>query len=188
MSTLANKPVVAQNMQRGNYRMFETVASLSNSMTIYPNLTHKDPRVEEMLGNVELPPARCRSASTSPEIVDIVYLGQSGSPGRSAPGPRIPGIREAGAAIHRQHNLAQANRRARPPRLRQTGSRSASGYARTASACSLSIDVITALYARQQPTLEADQVGIGRRSASTWAINAIDRSLYYTRGDNRQPR
>lgn len=183
IDTLANKPVVAQNMQRGNYRMFETVASLSNSMTIYPNLTHKDPRVREMLGNVEFRRALSFGINRA-EIVDIVYLGQS-EPWQIGPRPTHPWYHEKLARQFTEHNPAEANRildrlgynrrDSQRFRLRPDGQR-----------VFLSIDVITALYPDNNDALELikrhwAEIGIDLK------INAIDRSLYYTRGDNNDP-
>ncbi|WP_431285613.1 ABC transporter substrate-binding protein [Humitalea sp. 24SJ18S-53] len=183
IDTLANKPVVSQNQQRGNYRMFETVASLSNSMTIYPNLTHKDPKIREMLGNKDFRRALSLGINR-PEIVEIVYLGQS-EPWQTGPRPTHPWYHEKLARQFTDHDPAEANRildrlgynrrDSQRFRLRPDGQR-----------VFLSIDVITALYPDNNDALElvkrhwAD-IGIDLK------INAIDRSLYYTRGDNNDP-
>jgi peptide/nickel transport system substrate-binding protein len=183
IDTLANKPVVAQNMQRGNYRMFEAVASLSNSMTIYPNITHKDPRMREMLGNKEFRRALSLGINRA-EIVEIVYLGQS-EPWQIGPRPSHPWYHERIARQHTDHNVAEANRildrlgynrrDSQRFRLRPDGQR-----------VFLSVDVITALYPDNNDALELikrhwAEIGVDLK------INAIDRSLYYTRGDNNDP-
>ncbi len=43
IDTLQNKPTLAQNATKGNYRFFETTNANSQQMMMYPNITHKDP-------------------------------------------------------------------------------------------------------------------------------------------------
>jgi peptide/nickel transport system substrate-binding protein len=180
IDVLANKPVVAQNMQRGNYRMFDTINAGSTSMMIYPNITHKDPKIREMLGNKEFRQALSLGINR-PEIVDIVYLGQS-EPWQTGPRPTHPWYHEKLARQFTEHNTREANRildrigynrrDGQRFRLRPDGQR-----------VFFAIDVITALYPDNNDALELIkrhwvEIGIDVK------INTIDRSLYYTRGDN----
>ncbi|WP_203073190.1 ABC transporter substrate-binding protein [Falsiroseomonas ponticola] len=180
IDVLANKPVVAQNMQRGNYRMFDTINAGSTSMMIYPNITHKDPKIREMLGNKEFRQALSLGINR-PEIVDIVYLGQS-EPWQTGPRPTHPWYHEKLSRQFTEHNTREANRildrigyarrDSQRFRLRPDGQR-----------VFFAIDVITALYPDNNDALELikrhwAEIGIDVK------INTIDRSLYYTRGDN----
>jgi peptide/nickel transport system substrate-binding protein len=180
IDVIANKPVVAQNMQRGNYRMFDTVNAGSTSMMIYPNITHKDPKMREMLGNRDFRRALSLGINR-PEIVEIVYLGQS-EPWQMGPRPTHPWYHEKLSRQFTDHNQREANRildgigynrrDAQRFRLRPDGQR-----------VFFSIDVITALYPDNNDALELikrhwAEIGIDMK------INTIDRSLYYTRGDN----
>jgi peptide/nickel transport system substrate-binding protein len=180
IDVIANKPVVAQGMQRGNYRMFDTINAGSTSMMIYPNLTHKDPKMREMLGNKDFRRALSLGINRA-EIVEIVYLGQS-EPWQWGPRPTHPWYHEKLARQFTDHDPAEANRildrlgynrrDAQRFRLRPDGQR-----------VFFSIDVITALYPDNNDALELikrhwAEIGVDAK------INTIDRSLYYTRGDN----
>lgn len=180
IDVIANKPVVAQNMQRGNYRMFDTINAGSNSMTIYPNITHKDPKMREMFANRDFRRALSLGIDRA-EIVEIVYLGQS-EPWQTGPRPTHPWYHEKLSRQFTEHNQREANaildrigynrRDAQRFRLRPDGQR-----------VFFSIDVITALYPDNNDALELikrhwAEIGIDVK------INTIDRSLYYTRGDN----
>ena len=53
IDTLQNKPTLSQNMQKGNYRLVELVASGSQQVQIYLNLTHKNQQMRDMFANKE---------------------------------------------------------------------------------------------------------------------------------------
>ena len=180
IDTLQNKPTVSQNMQRGNYRLFETVNAGSQQMTIYPNLVHKDPAMRAMLSNRDFREALSLGINRQ-EIIEIVYLGQS-EPWQIGPRPTHPWYHERVARQHVQHNVARANqildglgynrRDAQRFRLRPDGQR-----------IFFAIDVI--------PTLNPDQVDALELVKRHWVdigidmkVNTIERALYYTRGDN----
>jgi peptide/nickel transport system substrate-binding protein len=180
IDTLQNKPTVAQNAQRGNYRLFETVNAGSQQMTIYPNLVHKDPAMRAMLANRDFREALSLGINRQ-EIIEIVYLGQS-EPWQIGPRPTHPWYHERVARQHVQHDVRRANeildgigynrRDAQRFRLRPDGQR-----------VFFAIDVI--------PTLNPDQVDALELVKRHWVeigvdmkVNTIERALYYTRGDN----
>ncbi|MBL8837917.1 MAG: ABC transporter substrate-binding protein [Alphaproteobacteria bacterium] len=180
IDTLQNKPTVAQNAQRGNYRLFETINAGSQQVTIYPNLCHKDPTVRAILNNRDFRVA-LSIAINRQEIIDIVYLGQS-EPWQLGPRPTHPWYHERLARQHTEHNPREANaildrlgytrRNAQRIRLRPDG-----------QPLFFAVDVI--------PTLNPDQVDTLELVKRHWAeigvdmkVNTIERALYYTRGDN----
>ncbi|MBI1777453.1 MAG: ABC transporter substrate-binding protein [Proteobacteria bacterium] len=180
IDSLANKPTLAAAAAKGNFRLFETISAASQQMSIYPNITHKDPALRAMFSNKEFRQALSLGINRA-EIIDIVYLGQS-QPWQTGPRPDHPWYHEKLAKQLTEHKVDEANaildrlgynkRDSQKFRLRPDGQKVFFG-----------IDVITALYADQTDALElikrhwAD-IGIDVK------INAIDRSLYYTRGDN----
>ncbi len=180
IDSLANKPTLAQAAPKGNFRLFETINASSQQMSIYPNITHKDPAMRAMFSNKEFRQALSLSINRA-EIIEIVYLGQS-EPWQTGPRPTHPWFHQKLAKQFTEHKVDEANaildrigynkRDSQKFRLRPDGQK-----------VFFSIDVITALYADETDVLElvkrhwAD-IGIDVK------INAIDRSLYYTRGDN----
>ena len=180
IDTLQNKPTLAQNMQKGGYRLVELVASGSQQCQIYLNLTHKDPKIREMFANKEFRQALSLGMNRK-EIIDIVYLGQS-EPYQAGPRPGHPWYHEKLGRQFTGHEPKQANaildklgydkKDAQGFRLRPDGQK-----------VFFSIDVI--------PTLYPDCVDCLELIKRHWAeigvdikINTIERALYYTRGDN----
>jgi peptide/nickel transport system substrate-binding protein len=179
IEALQNKPTIARNAQRGNYRVFETTSAGSQQMTIYPNIVHKDPAMRAMLGNKDFRVA-LSLAIDRPEIIEAVYLGQS-QPWQTGPRPGHPWYHEQLAKQHTQLNRAESNRildrlgynrrDAQNFRLRPDGQRAF-----------FSVNVITALNPDHIDSLELIKrhwaaVGIDMR------VNAMERALFYTRGD-----
>lgn len=180
IDTLQNKPTLAQNMQKGGYRLVELVASGAQQCQIYLNMTHKDPKIREMFANKEFRQALSLGMNRK-EIIDIVYLGQS-EPYQTGPRPDHPWYHEKLARQFTGHDPKQANaildklgydkKDAQGFRLRPDGQK-----------VFFSIDVI--------PTLYPDCVDCLELVKRHWAeigvdikVNTIERALYYTRGDN----
>jgi peptide/nickel transport system substrate-binding protein len=179
IDSLQNKPTLSQNMQKGAYRLIELVASSAQQCQIYLNITHKDAKMREMLGNREFRQALSLGMNRK-EIIDLVYLGQS-EPYQAGPRPGHPWYHEKLARQFTAHDPAQANaildrlgykKDAQGQRTRPDGQK-----------VFFSIDVI--------PTLYPDAVDVLELVKRHWAeigvdikVNTIERALYYTRGDN----
>jgi len=180
IDTLQNKPTLAQNMQKGGYRLVELVASGSQQCQIYLNMTHKDAKMREMFANKEFRKALSLGMNRK-EIIDIVYLGQS-EPYQAGPRPGHPWYHATLARQFTDHDPKQANaildklgydkKDGQGFRLRPDGQK-----------VFFSIDVI--------PTLYPDCVDCLELVKRHWAeigvdikVNTIERALYYTRGDN----
>ena len=180
IDTLQNKPTLSQNMQKGGYRLVELIASSAQQVQIYLNITHKDAKMREMLGNKEFRQALSLGMNRK-EIVELVYLGQS-QPYQTGPRPGHPWHHHKLATQFTEHDPAQANaildklgynrKDGQGFRLRPDGQK-----------VFFTIDVIPTLYPDAVDTLEL----VKRHWAAIgidFKINTIERALYYTRGDN----
>ena len=180
IDTLQNKPTLSQNMQKGGYRLVELIASSSQQVQIYLNMTHKDPKMREMLGNKEFRQALSLGMNRK-EIIDIVYLGQS-QPWQTGPRPGHPWEHKQLSTQFTDHDPKKANeildrlgynkKDGQGFRLRPDGQK-----------VFFAIDVIPTLYPDAVDTLELvkrhwAEIGVDIK------VNTIERALYYTRGDN----
>jgi peptide/nickel transport system substrate-binding protein len=180
IDTLQNKPTLSQNMQKGNYRLVELVASGAQQCQIYLNITHKDPKMREMFANKEFRQALSLGMNRK-EIIDLVYLGQS-EPYQTGPRPGHPWHHEKLSRQFTDHDAKQANaildrlgyakKDGQGFRLRPDGQK-----------IFFAIDVIPTLYPDLVDTLELvrrhwAEIGVDVK------VNTIERALYYTRGDN----
>jgi peptide/nickel transport system substrate-binding protein len=83
ISALQNRPVLAENMERGGYRLYSRLPSASNAMAIHLNHTHKDPVMREAIRNKDVRIALSLGIDRE-ELIDIVWLGQ-GEPWQIGP-------------------------------------------------------------------------------------------------------
>ncbi|WP_293855418.1 ABC transporter substrate-binding protein [uncultured Alsobacter sp.] len=180
IDTLQNKPTLSQNMQKGGYRLVELIASGSQQVQIYLNITHKDPKMREMFANKEFRQALSLGINRK-EIVEIVYLGQS-QPWQTGPRPGHPWEHKQLSTQFTDHDpkkaaeildkLGYSKKDAQGFRLRPDGQK-----------VFFAIDVIPTLYPDAVDTLELvkrhwAEIGVDMK------VNTIERALYYTRGDS----
>lgn len=85
ISNLANKPIFAENAEKGGFKILNMQNSNSNVMAIHFNHTHKDPVMREVLRNKDVRVALSLAIDRE-EIIDIVYQGQ-GEPWQIGPRP-----------------------------------------------------------------------------------------------------
>lgn len=85
IDNLSNKPVFAENAEKGGFEILDIVNSSSNSMAIHFNHTHKDPAMRDLLRNKDVRIALSLAIDRD-EIIDIVYQGQ-GEPWQIGPRP-----------------------------------------------------------------------------------------------------
>lgn len=88
IDTLANKPVLSEAMDKAGFQLYEVANSMSNTMAIHLNLTHKDPVMREALDNRDVRIALSLGIDRD-EIIDIVYQGM-GEPWQVGPKPGHP--------------------------------------------------------------------------------------------------
>ncbi|WP_432879070.1 ABC transporter substrate-binding protein [Kribbella sp. CA-245084] len=105
--TPQNKPVVAQNRQKGSYKIFEVPTQLTNTMVLGLNLTHKDAAKRALFSNKEFR-AGLSVAINRKEIIDAVYAGQ-GEPWQGAPPKDSPYYNEQLATQFLDFDAAKAN-------------------------------------------------------------------------------
>jgi ABC-type transport system substrate-binding protein len=78
-----NKPVLARDRERGDYRFFDTKPAIMNSMMIVFNLTHEDPVKREIFNNRDFR-IGLSYALNRQDMIDAVYQRQ-GEPWQAAP-------------------------------------------------------------------------------------------------------
>ena len=180
IATLQNKPTLSQNAQKGGYRLIDLVASSAQQCQIYFNITHKDPKLREILANRDFRAAMSLGVNRK-EIIELVYLGQSEGY-QAGPRPGHPWYHEKLARQFTEFDSAKAK-----AMLDKIGldKKDAQGFRLRADGQKLflTIDVIPTLYPDLVDTLELAKrhwaaVGVDVK------VNTIERALYYTRGDN----
>jgi peptide/nickel transport system substrate-binding protein len=182
INSLPNKPTLSQNMKKGDYHLMELVPSASQQCQIYLNITHKDPKMREMFANKDFRVALSLGINRD-EIIQLVYLGQS-QPWQTGPRPEHPWYDEKLSKQYVDYKPDDANamldklgydkKDGQGFRLRPDGQK-----------IFFSVDVIPTLYADLVDTLELVKkhwaaIGIDMK------VNTIERTLYYSRGDNNE--
>lgn len=107
ITTTTNRPVLFDNMERGNYRLFEVIPSANNTMGLALNLTHRDPIKREIFSNKDFRIGLSHAIDRQ-EIIDLVYIGQ-GEPYQSAPRPEAPFYNEQLAKQYTEYDVDLAN-------------------------------------------------------------------------------
>jgi len=182
INSLANKPTLSQNMEKGNYHLVELVPSAAQQMQIYVNMTHKDPALREIFANKDFRIALSLGIDRQ-EIIDLVYLGQS-EPYQTGPRPDHPWYFEKLSRQYTEFDPDTAN-----SMLDTLGydKKDGDGFRLRADGQKIffAVDVI--------PTLQPDAVDTLELVKKHWAnigidikVNTIERALYYSRGDNNE--
>ncbi|MCP8937985.1 ABC transporter substrate-binding protein [Alsobacter sp. SYSU M60028] len=179
IDNIQNKPTLSQGIQKGNYRLYDLINSDSQMVQIYLNITHKDPKMREVLSNREFRQALSLGIDRK-EIIEIVFLGQS-EPWQFGPRPEHPWYHEKAARQFTEHDPKAAN--ALLDKIGY-GKKDGQGFRQRPDGQKIfiTVDVIPA-NPYQIDTLELvkrhwQQIGIDMK------VNVIERALYYTRGDN----
>jgi peptide/nickel transport system substrate-binding protein len=176
-NTLANKAVLFDNQQKGDYSFFDLISISSNSVVVHLNLTDKDAAIREIFQNKDFR-IGLSYAINRQEIIDTVYMGQ-GEPAQPATLPDTPFYNEQLAKQYTEYDVAKANeyldkvlpnKDASGKRLRPDG-----------KPFNFVIEISNSLQ---------DQVDAGNMIAKYWQAVGVDvqakpedRSLLYTRKD-----
>ena len=88
-NTNANKAVLTDNREQGEYDFFETVSG-GNTQGFHFNLNHQDPRMREIFQNKNFRIAMSHCINRQ-EIIDLLFIGQ-GEPMNSAVSKTVPDL------------------------------------------------------------------------------------------------
>jgi ABC-type transport system substrate-binding protein len=102
-----NKPVLAENRERGNYHFFDAVPAEMNIMTIMLNHTHKDSVKREVFQNKDFRIGLSHAINRQ-EIIDVVFQNQ-GEPWQAAPRPESDFYGEEFAKQYTEYDVDLAN-------------------------------------------------------------------------------
>ncbi len=104
---VANRAVVAEHQDSGDYRLFDYVSAGNSQLLIALNLTHKDPALREVFQNKDFRAALSHAINRE-EIINAVYLRQ-GEPYQPAPLPGSPYYHEQLATQYVEYDPDRAN-------------------------------------------------------------------------------
>ena len=107
INTNANKPVFVDNMQKGNYTLFEEIPSSQNNMAISFNLTTTDMQKRAIFQDINFR-IGVSYAINRQELIDVVWVGQ-GQPFQCCPRPTSPYYNETLAKQYTEFDVAKAN-------------------------------------------------------------------------------
>ena len=107
INTNANKPVLAENRENGNYEFFDEVPANMNTAIMALNLTHKNEQLREIFQNKDFRVGLSHSINRQ-EIIDVVFVGQ-GEPWQPAPRRETEWFSEALAKQYTEYDVDLAN-------------------------------------------------------------------------------
>ncbi|WP_406673209.1 ABC transporter substrate-binding protein [Nonomuraea sp. N2-4H] len=106
-NTPENKPLIAQNAEKGKYRLFDVPSRLSNTMILQFNQTIKDDGLRELFQKKDFR-IGLSYAINRQEIIDGVYAGQ-GEPWQAAPSKNNALYDPEFAKQYTEYDVAKAN-------------------------------------------------------------------------------
>jgi len=104
---LSNKPVLFDNMERGDYGFIDTVSAQMNPMVLTLNLNHKDPVKREIFQNKDFRIGLSHAINRQ-ELIDLIFVGQ-GQPHQAAPRPESEFYHEQLATQYTEYDPELAN-------------------------------------------------------------------------------
>lgn len=175
----ANRPVLAENREKGDYHFFEAAPVGGSNMVINLNLTSKNEALRELFNKKDFRVALSLGMDR-PEIIETVLFGQ-GQPWQQGPFEGHPNHHERISTQYLDFDPEKANALLDGLGLERDGSgnrQMASGPVR------FQIDVI--------PTLAPEQVDMLELISQQWAknlgvqmdVNPIERTFFYERTSN----
>jgi peptide/nickel transport system substrate-binding protein len=173
----ANRPVLAENSEKGGYTFFEATPAGGTIMLIQPNLTHKDPEMRALMSQRDFRIALSLGIDRK-QLIEIALLGQ-GQPWQHGPYSNNPLYDAKLSTQFIEHDPAKANQL-----LDGLGytRRDGQGFRLLPSGKRLhfQIDVI--------PSLQPESVDMLELIKQQWAgigvdmdINSIERSFFFSR-------
>ena len=171
----ANRPVLAQNRDKGGYEFWTATAPGGSNMVINLNLTHKNPEMRELFNKKDFRVALSVGMDRK-EVIETALLGQ-GKPWHQGPWEDHPNHHKRISTQHLDHDAAKANQLLDGLGLTKgaDGMRMWKG-----KPLKFKIDVI--------PTLQPEQVDMLQVIKRQWAkigidmdVNALERTFFYQR-------
>ncbi len=107
LASLRNKAVLFDNQKKGNYRFIEVPQPHHNTMVIFFNHNHADPKKRALIQNKDFRIALSHAIDRQ-QIIDLVYYGQ-GEPWQVAPRKTSVAYDEKVAKQYTEHDVAKAN-------------------------------------------------------------------------------
>lgn len=104
---LANKAVLFDNQEKGDYRFFDLTDAANNRMVIMFNLTDKDPTMRKIFQSKDFRIGMSYAINRQ-EIIDTVWVSQ-GKPWQAAPLESSPFYNEKMAKQYVEYDVAKAN-------------------------------------------------------------------------------
>lgn len=107
IATDVNKPVIFDNQEAGNYRLFETNKAEMNTSLLALNLNSQDPVKREVFNNKDFRIGMSHAINRQ-EVIDVVFVGQ-GEPWQAAPLRGTPFFNETLAKQYTEYDPDLAN-------------------------------------------------------------------------------
>ena len=107
IDNVENRPVLFENMERGNYRAIEGQPSGMNHTILALNLTHQDPAKREMYNNKDFRIGLSHAIDRD-EINDLIFAGAA-QPRQPAPWDDLPFYNDRLATQYLEYDVALAN-------------------------------------------------------------------------------
>lgn len=176
----ANRPVLAQNRQKGGYEFWKGSAPGGTNMVINLNLTHKNPELRELFNKKDFRVALSLGIDRK-EVIDTALLGE-GEPWQQGPFEDHPNFHKRVSTQFLEFDPKKANELLDKIGLDKRGS---DGMRLLPSGRPLKfkIDVI--------PTVQPEQVDMLQLIERQWAkigidmdVNALERTFFYERTSN----
>ncbi|WP_226781330.1 ABC transporter substrate-binding protein [Oceaniglobus trochenteri] len=108
INELSNKPVLAENRERGDYRFFTLGETGQNYFVLSLNLTSENPVLNEVFNNKDFRIGLSHALNRQ-EIINLVFLGQ-GTPSQIAPRPNSTFYDEEHSTQYTQYDVDLANK------------------------------------------------------------------------------
>ncbi len=107
ITTDTNKPVLAENREKGAYEFFEVVPSSMNTVVLALNQTHKNEELRSIFGNKDFRIGLSHAINRQ-EIIDVVFVSQ-GEPWQLGPRQETPWYNETLAKQYTEFDVDLAN-------------------------------------------------------------------------------
>lgn len=171
-----NRPVLFDNMERGEYRFFETQPSGMNTAIIQFNLAHNDPLMREIFQNRDFR-IGLSYAIDRQEIIDLIFVGQ-GEPWQAAPRPTSPFYNERLAKQYTEYDIELANEHLDKAGY---GARDSENFRLGPDGNRISFTLETSAHAAERVDMMELIQGYWRQVGIDMQLRVIDRSLFETR-------